>query len=265
MKGRTVAILESRVGEHLAELVRKRGATAIHAPALAEVPDIDAEAIRALVIDLSARPPRLAIFQTGVGTRALFATTDTLGLTAQLLAVLEATKVAARGPKPTGVLASRRVRIDFSARDPYTTAELLEAIGHFDLGGARVLVQRFGDVNTELNDALAKSGAEVIEVATYRWSLPKDIEPLRQLIDALKEGRVDAVVFTSASQVYNWREVARRDGRERDLIDGLKGTFVASVGPVSSRALRELGMEPSFEASPPKLGPLLEGLAKALT
>jgi uroporphyrinogen-III synthase len=264
VKGKTVAILESRVGEHLVDLIRRRGAQTLHAPALAEVPDIDPDAIRSLLRDLQQRPVRLGIFQTGVGTRALFAATDALTLTSELLRHLALAKVAARGPKPTGALASRKVRIDFSAHDPYTTREVLESIAAVELAGARVLVQRYGDTNADLNDALAARGAEVLEVATYRWSLPADTAPLHHLIDELERGRVDAVVVTSASQVLNLCEVARREGRSEVLVQGLQRTLVASIGPVSSRALREIGVNAAFEASPPKLGPLIAGLEAAL-
>lgn len=264
MKGKTVAILESRLGENLVELVHKRGATPLHAPALAEVPDVDTAAIGRMIGDMRRLPARLAIFQTGVGTRALFTATDAMGLTAEFLALLSATQVAARGPKPTGALTSRQVRIDFSAHDPFTTVELLQAIDGCDLRAGRVLVQRYGDINTDLNDALAARGAEVIEVVTYRWSLPSDTSPLRRLIDELERGRVDAVVVTSASQIFNWLEVARSEGRERRLVEALNRTLVASVGPVSSKALRSAGIQVSFEASPPKLGPLIAGLEAAL-
>jgi len=265
MKGKTIAILESRVGEHLAELVRRRGGVPLHAPAFAEVPDIDPDAIARLIGDLRREPVRLAIFQTGVGTRALFATAASLGLLKELLAVLAATQVAARGPKPTGELRSQNVRIDCSAREPFTTHELLAAIAHLDLAGARVLVQRYGDVNSGLNQALAERGAVVIEAATYRWSLPEDTRPLGHLIDELARGAVDAVIFTSASQVTNLAEVARRGGRMEEMLAALRRSFVASVGPVSSRALRNLGVEPEFEARPPKLGPLLAGVEQALS
>lgn len=265
MKGRTVAILESRVGEHLADLIRKRGATVLHAPALAEVPDVDPQTIRALIQDLRARPVAVAIFQTGVGSRALFAATDALQLTDELLALLAATRVAARGPKPTGVLTSRRVRIDFSAQDPFTTREVLDAIATVDLKGRRVLVQRYGDTNSDLHDALVGRGADVIEVTTYRWALPRDTAPLEGLLEALARREVDAVVVTSASQIVNLAELARRAGREGELAANLGHTFVASVGPVASRALRAIGVEPAFEASPPKLGPLIAGLEDALT
>ena len=77
---------------------------------------------------LEEKPAKLVIFQTGVGTRALFAATDSLGLTQKFLQLLDKTTVAARGPKPTGALRSRGVRIDRSAADPFTTKEVLESI-----------------------------------------------------------------------------------------------------------------------------------------
>src|SRR5207249_10749175 len=112
----TVALLWSQLGRQLADLVQKRGGRPLLAPALAEVPDIDHAGIARLIGELESRPPKAAIFQTGVGTQALFAATDSLGLTPKLLGLLACCVVAARGPKPTGALRSREVRIDRSAK-----------------------------------------------------------------------------------------------------------------------------------------------------
>src|SRR5437868_14599843 len=119
MRDKRVAILESRLGRQMVDLVAKRGAVPIHAPALAEVPDVDPNFVKTLVGEICTSPPELVIFQTGVGTQALFATTDRLGITDDFLSALSATKVAARGPKPTAALRARHVRIDFPARDPF--------------------------------------------------------------------------------------------------------------------------------------------------
>ena len=150
MKDKRIAVLESRFGEHLATLLEKQGAIAFRAPALAEQPDLDPEAIRRLIADWTAHPFRLAIFQTGVGTRALFEAVDGLGLAEQLLDLLANCRVAVRGPKPTAVLRGRAVRIDISAEEPYTTVEVLAAIRGEDLSGERVLVQRYGETNLGL-------------------------------------------------------------------------------------------------------------------
>jgi uroporphyrinogen-III synthase len=263
MRGKTIAVLESRFGEHLAGLLEKQGARVLRAPALAEEPDVDPDAIRRLVEECTAHPLELAIFQTGVGTRALFDATDSLGLTQKLHALLEACRVVVRGPKPTAVLRGRSVRMDFSAAEPFTTAEVLEAIGGVALENRRVLVQRYGDTNAGLEAQLQARGAQVIEVPLYRWTLPKDITPLQQLIEALKRREIDAVVFTSASQVRNLFSVAGPE-ETQGMRDDLNAVLVASIGPVCSEALRSAGVKVGLEASPPKLGPLIEALGVRL-
>jgi uroporphyrinogen-III synthase len=264
MRGKRIAILEARLGEQLAELVAARGAVPVHAPALAEVPDLDAGAIAELVRSLEARPAALAIFQTGVGTRALFNATDGLQLTPKFLALLAKSTVVARGPKPTAALRSRGVRIDRPAAEPFTTHEVLAAIGNFPLGGSRVIVQRYGVANAGLDQALASRGAEVVEIPTYRWSLPADSRPLADLIGALERREIDAAVFTNAEQARNLFAVAAQRGKADALRAALNATLVASIGPVASAALREVQVKVGVEASPPKLGALLTALENAL-
>jgi uroporphyrinogen-III synthase len=265
MRSKVVAILETRVGAHLASLVERRGGIALHAPALEEVPDIDPQAVAALLDEWRDQPFKVAIFQTGVGTGALFAATDELGATQHLLELLAGTVVVARGPKPTGELNARRVRIDLRAAAPFTTQTVLSALSDVPIKDSKVLVQRYGATNQELHDALRARGAAVREITTYRWSLPSNIQPLIELLEALAQRRVDAVVFTSAVQIHNLYAVAEGAQRAAQLIDALGRTIVASIGPVCSRALRHHGVEPSLEASPPKLGPLLDALDAALS
>src|SRR2546426_12221482 len=108
MRAKKVAILESRLGAQLADLVAQRGGVPFHAPALAELPDLDPGAIGALLRSLEEQPAKAAVFQTGVGTKALFSATDALGLTAKLLELVSRMVVAVRGPKPTAALRARR-------------------------------------------------------------------------------------------------------------------------------------------------------------
>jgi uroporphyrinogen-III synthase len=264
MRGKVVAILESRTGEHLGELIAKRGGTPLLAPALSELPDIDLDALRGLLRNWRAAPIEVAIFQTGVGTRALFEAADALGLAAELASLLAAAMVVVRGPKPTGELNARGIRIDRRARSPFTTEDVLVALADVDLAAVRVLVQRYGAENAGLHAALEARGAQVREIATYRWALPEDLSPLRTLLGALSERRVDAVVFTSAVQVQHLLEVAAREGRADRIRADLQRCLIASIGPVCTKALQQEGLEPNFEASPPKLGPLVAGLEALL-
>lgn len=265
MNGQTVAILESRLGEQLAELIARRGGVPMRAPALAEVPDVDPPHIAALIREWQTQPVKAAIFQTGVGTRALFKTADALGLTVTLLTLLAATTVVVRGPKPTGALRSRAVRIDLSAKEPYTTAEVLAELAGIALDGERVVVQRYGAPNPHLEHGLLARGASTIEIPTYRWALPEDTQPMADLVDALQRGEIASVVVTSASQVHNLFAFAATLGRAEGLADNLNSILVASIGPVSTAALAHFGVKTALEASPPKLGPLVSALDAALS
>jgi uroporphyrinogen-III synthase len=265
MKDKTVAILESRKGDHIASLVRKFGGTPFLAPALTEIPDVDPAHIHELIRNWNSTPPEIFIFQTGVGTRAFFAATDSLGLTGALLRLMDAAQVIARGPKPATVLRSRKVRIDRAASDPFTTHEVLAEMHETPLRGKRVVVQRYGETNRELQAALESEGAEVIEIVTYRWALPENTAPLQRLIDALGRDEIDLVAFTSASQASNLFAVAQYDGKEASLKQSLVRTLVASIGPVCSAALRKLAVRVDIEAQPPKLGPFIDAINAALS
>ena len=264
MKSKVVAILETRVGAHLAAMVERRGGIAIQAPALEEVPDVDPKDVVSLLEEGRRQPFKVAIFQTGVGTRALFAAADELGAAQELLTLLAGARVVARGPKPTGELNARQVRIDLRAPPPFTTDTVLSVLSDIAIQDSKVLVQRYGATNRELHDALTSRGATVREIATYRWSVPGNVQPVIELLDALTQRKVDAAVFTSAVQMHNLYTIAAGEQRAARLIADLGHTIVASIGPVCSRALRHYGIEPAFAASPPKLGPLLDALEAAL-
>lgn len=265
MNGQVVAILESRLGEQLAELIAKRGGKPLRAPALAEIPDIDPRYIAEMIGEWQARPAKAAIFQTGVGTHALFKTADMLGLTDTLLALLAPAVIVVRGPKPTAALRSRGVRIDLRAKEPFTTREVLAELATLQLERERVLVQRYGAKNAELERGLQAKGATVIEIPVYRWALPEDTRPMANLIASLARGEIASVVFTSASQVHNLFGIARTLGKSDMLAADLNATLIASIGPVCTAALAQYGVKAGLEARPPKLGPLVNALDEALS
>ncbi|MSR13232.1 MAG: hypothetical protein EXR86_01420 [Gammaproteobacteria bacterium] len=69
---------------------------------------------------------------------------------------------------------------------------------------------------------------------------------------------------TSASQIYNLLRFAERGGQRAECLRVLATVKVLSVGPTCSDALRDSGIAVTAEASPPKLGPLMELLKAQL-
>lgn len=264
LRGATVALLEARAADQVAALMRRHGAVTLSAPALAEIPVIEPGAVQVLLEETRHQPPKLAIFQTGTGTRVLFDVAREHGAALALGAVFDRCLVAVRGPKPTAALRSNGIRIDRSARSPYTTTELLAAVADIALANEIVLVQRYGETNDALRTGLMAAGATVREIPVYRWALPADLMPLMVLMDELEAARVDAVVFTSASQLRNLRTVATDAGRFDAVWAALRANRLVSIGPVCSQALRESGLPVHAEASPPKLGFLVAAVRAAL-
>jgi uroporphyrinogen-III synthase len=265
MKDKVVAILESRIHEQIAELIAKYGGIPFSAPALAEIPDVDIIEIEKLFKKWEKSSPDIFIFQTGVGAKGLFEAAKRLGRVPLLLEKLDDAVVIVRGPKPTAVLRSFRVRVDAMADEPYTSAEVLAKLGEKKLKGKKIIIQRYGESNVELKNTLEFKGAQVFEIATYRWALPKDIEPLIRFMNALKRYEIDLVAFTSASQVNNLFKLAQQVGEHELLKKNLNQTKIASIGPVCTTAIKKYGIKVDVEADPPKLGAFVVAINKVLS
>jgi uroporphyrinogen-III synthase len=246
----------------MAELVRRRGAEPLSAPAMRELPLAESPA----VVELAARLQRgeidLAIFLTGVGTRLLVELLETRGVTRERLsAVLSSIVTVVRGSKPRAVLAELGVRPTVAVSEPNTWRELLAAVDAWgSLEAKRVAVQEYGVENPELIAALQDRGARVLRVPIYRWALPADLGPLREAIHRLATGAIDIALFTSATQVEHLFRVAASDAGA--VCAGLAAAVVGSIGPVCSQALERRGVLADVEPEHPKMGRLVHAVAE---
>jgi len=75
------------------------------------------------------------------------------------------------------------------------------------------------------------------------------------LIEALDAGEVDWVTFTSSSTAKNFFALLGEAGREN-----LRGVKFASIGPVTSATLHDLGLMPTVQAETY----VVEGLVAAI-
>ena len=261
-----VLTLESRRSLEMAALVSNYGGEPIPAPALREVPlDSNIEAI-AFIEALLRHEFDLVILLTGVGTRALLAVADRRGLRSEFAAALSVTKIAARGPKPVGVLRELGLTPWVVAPEPNTWRELMATLDgkatEFTMHSAKVAVQEYGAANPQLLEALSERHAQVTRVPVYRWALPENQEPLRQAAHGIADGRIEVVLFTTGTQVVHLLEIARQLNIEQEVRAGLASMAVASIGPTTSEELREHGIQIDIEASHPKMGFLVRDAAE---
>jgi uroporphyrinogen-III synthase len=263
LDGMRIAVLEARMPDALAALVRRHGGEVCCVPALREEPRTSAAEVGRWLDRLGTEPSPVIILSTGVGVARLFGGARALEREGELRELLRRATTVCRGPKPTAALQREGIEASVRVSEPYTTAELVDALSPLELRGRLVAIVHYGERNVPLVDALARRGATLQELILYEWKLPEDKGPLRTLVGDIVEGRVGAVIFTSQVQARHLFQIAAETGRGGALRAALsQRTVVAAVGPTCASALAALGVEPQVVPSHPKMGPLITALAE---
>jgi uroporphyrinogen III methyltransferase/synthase len=131
-------------------------------------------------------------------------------------------------------------------------AETLQQRG--EVSGKRFLLLRADIARPRLVQSLKSAGAaDVSDVAIYRTepttSLP---EPIRAALD---ERRVDWLTFASSSAATNLVKLLGANAAAR-----LQGVKVASIGPQTSRTIRELGLTVTVQARDASIESLVQAM-----
>ena len=261
-----VALLEARMSNELADLIRRNGGKPYCVPAVRENLLDCAPQVSAFIDRLAQSSIHTVVFLTGVGVTALFREAEQLGRFSELLAALQKVTIVCRGPKPLAVLKRHSVRATVSAREPYTTEEVLAVMMALELTDTGVAVVHYGERNTLLAQALHDRGARLEELCLYEWLLPEDVGPLHTLIQDIIDDRVDAVVFTSQVQVRHLFLVAASLNLAAELAQALIArTVTASVGPTCTAALQNWEVMPHVVPEHPKMGHLVKALVDYMT
>ncbi len=261
-----VLALESRRAAEVATMIAKFGGRPLVAPALREVPLESNPAALDFAAALLLDEIDIAVFLTGVGARALVDCLVRAYPGDDIRAALGRVRVAARGPKPSSVLRELNIDVWVTAPEPSTWRELLAAMdaraAERPIAGARIAVQEYGVPNEELLEALEARGASVMRVPIYRWALPENLEPLKEAVAAIVDGKIDVLLLTSGVQLEHLWQVVEMMGCETAFRSGLASTFVASIGPTTSEAIARRGLTVHLQPSHPKLGFLVREAAQ---
>ncbi len=242
LKGRTVALPESRQLDVLAALFQRRGASVIRIPLVTILDTPHTAAVEAWLSRFIAEPPDYLVILTGEGIRRLAGFARRTGCQEEFAKSLSQVVKICRGPKPGRALKELGLSPDLHGRHP-TTPGVIETLDELELEGKRVAVQLYGeDPNRSLIDYLEVRGSSVSTVAPYVYAAESDAQRVTSLVDALDRGEIDLIAFTSKPQLARLVEVSRSAGLEKRLLRGLERTLVAAVGPVVAGQLADHGV-----------------------
>jgi len=163
----------------------------------------------------------------------------------------QAKHIAAIGSATAKAVVEAGMKVDLVP--PQAVAESLAEALKTHAAGSRMLLVRAAAGRAILPEALIDAGAVLTIVEAYQNVIPTtSVEELRTLF---KTDPPDAITFTSGSTAQNL--VALMDAASIKLPGGV---VLASIGPITSQAMRELGLEPTIEAAGSNIPLLVEAL-----
>jgi len=254
-------VLVTRAGAQAgsaAVLLREAGAEAVVVPTITIEPPSDPAPLAKAIADLRAGAYAWVAFTSANGVEGTWRAIEAAGENAGSFG---AARLAAVGPATARALADHGLRVDVLAeesRGEGLAEAMLAAMKERGAGKPpRVLLARAARAREALALALRAAGCTVDVVAAYetRPATGAAVDALGAELDA---GRLDAVLFTSGSTVDNLCDAL--GPRAAALLGRVR---LASIGPVTSDAIRARGLRVDVEARETTVAGLIRALAES--
>lgn len=228
----------------LSEMLRAQGAYVIELPTIEVRPPQDWGPLDSAIVELEHYD--WVIFTSANGVR-FFA--ERLDASRNDLRNLRA-KICAIGPATAQSLRALHLKVDLMPQE-YVAESVLEAFRQHDLAGLRVLLPRAEVARDLIPAELGRRGANVNVVPAYQTVVPEQsAQRAREILE--DRSKPDWITFTSSSTASNFAKLCP--------VEMLGGVKIASIGPVTSKTVRELGLQVDLE--PERY--TVEGLVDAL-
>ena len=183
------------------------------------------------------------VFSSGNGVRYFLERILELGLDVR---AFSQTQLAAIGPGTAAMLENYHLKADLIP-DEYRAESIVAALTpHVE--NKQVLLIRANRGRDVLPNGLRDAGAEVEETVVYH---SQDVDELSGVTEEALEEGIDWITFTSSA-------IARSSIKL--LGDHVQSMKSASISPITSETMRELGVMPTVEASSHNLDGLLQAI-----
>jgi uroporphyrinogen-III synthase len=239
LKDKVLAITRSeRDAKEFLQLVREQGGRAIALPAIEIVPQ-GPEVAEQFIDKLRKKKHYYCAFMSQQAVNILFDLARD-----KIAPVLKSTTVIAVGPKTKQSLEEHGIKVGL-VLEKFSSFGLIDLLSRIEPAGKKIIIPRSGAANNFATAALIRLGMDVDEILLYTVRT-RAVEPIwKELCDLLLQKRVDAIIFTSASNVSSFFEIMDRMSKDELQLDSI--TKVVSIGPFTSKVLRDRGIE-YFEA-----------------
>lgn len=170
---------------------------------------------------------------------------------------LQHLRVAAIGPATKKAMEQRGGKVNVVPRE-YVAESVVRSLRRL-VEGKRVLLVRARVARDVIPRELRKAGARVDVVEAYETIVPNSSRPRLRTLLGNSPRAPHVITFTSSSTVRNFAVLL---GPHSVKLDGVQ---VASIGPVTSSTLRELGLRVDIEAKKFTIPGLVEAILRSLS
>ena len=192
------------------------------------------------------------ILTSANGADAMWARLRKLQLTNKALRHL---CIAAIGPATKKAVERHGVDVDVVPKE-YVAESVVQSLCE-RVKGKRVLLVRAKVARDVIPNELRKAGAQVDVVEAYETVVPKSSRARLKRALNNPQRRPEVVTFTSSSTVRNFVELLGAPGRK------LNGILMASIGPITSATLQELGLRVDIAAKEFSIPGLVEAIRRS--
>jgi uroporphyrinogen-III synthase len=166
------------------------------------------------------------------------------------------TRVAAIGPATKKALEQRGIYVDVVPKE-YVAESVVRSLKN-KVKGKRVLLVRAKVARDVIPNELRKAGAHVDVVEAYETVVPQASRTRLRRLLANPQRRPHVITFTSSSTVRNFVALLDKPAPSLD------GTRMASIGPVTSSTLRELGLRVDIAAKEFTIPGLVKAIRRSI-
>lgn len=247
LSGRSIMVTRSadQAGE-FSSMLAECGAAVIECPTIRIVPPEDFSPLDTAINGL--KEFDWLILTSANAVKYFFERVEFLGKDARSLA---SCRIAVVGPQTALALQNFGLRPDLIPHD-YKAEGVIAEFGKMDVSGKKVLFPKADLARDIIPQELERMGATCVSPVAYCNIQPEGLP--EEAAQALEKRDLDCITFTSSSTVVNLAKIVG----ERNLPDLLKGVAVASIGPITSKTCRELGLHVDIEPEKYTLAALTE-------
>ena len=239
LKNKILAITRSEQdAKEFSQLVREQGGWAIALPVIEIVPR-GPEVVEEFLDKLRKKKHYYCAFMSQQAVNILFDVAHD-----KIAPLLKSTTVIAVGPKTKQSLEERGIKVGLILEkfSSFGLVDLMSRVGPY---GKKIIIPRSAAASDLATKALIRLGMDVDEILLYTVRT-RAIEPIwKEFCELLSKKRVDAIIFTSTSNVNSFFEIMEKISKDRLQLDNV--TKVVSIGPFTTKALRDRGIR-CFEA-----------------